>query len=547
MKPFFKILSSLGVLCAMSSCSAELAPIIIHPDPVFDKTGVFQINTISIYDEQETVITVSRTYGLSKEVDMLAGIDETVLEEYNRLNGTDYKLMPEKYYDMPESLTLVKTSKTVELPVIIRPKALAEEAGLERANQYVIPISILSSSIELEEKGAASQVILKPNIVNPELNVIIPETNARLSFIKGVEIPQRVTISSHVNFTTVEPSRVTFVPDAAAVGTFNQKNGTDYRMLAEEYYTVEKGTLDEEEMNWSVGITLSCHNIQDENVYILPLRMSSQDYTVTQKEPVYILVQLNILKMWLNGSGTVITSNTGKGTVTAELNAPITAEQPADLVVDNTKVPEYNSANGTSYLSVDPSKVTITAGSILAGEKTASISYKVDMKDMEYDGEDKYLIPLVLSRKGLYTGTEIEGDFIYISPNKSLEIPYVKTVWGKELSNRVTKGEIYHSNLRPSKNAAKQKYAINYNQNWADGLIYFNILDEAVDGYPERLKLGDFLDRPYDYQDGCDPVIDNGSYIDTDTGIIHFDLTVMDYANAANGGFPIQIELTPAQ
>ncbi|MDE7126462.1 MAG: DUF1735 domain-containing protein [Bacteroidales bacterium] len=547
MKTFLKILSSLGIICALSSCEAQLPPIVIHPDPVFDKTGIYQVNTISIYDEQETVITISRIYGLSKEVQLHTGIDEAALEEYNRLNGTDYILMPEKYYSFPESVTFEKTSKAVDLPVVIRPKDMAEEAGMELANRYAIPISILSSSVELDDMGSAAQVILLPDIVNPEFNVIIPETVQKLSFIKGVQLPQVVTISSHVNFTTVEPSMVTFAPDASAVESFNRKNGTDYRMLSGEYYTIGRGSLQAEDMRYSVDVTLSCHSIQDENIYILPLRMSSEIYDVTQKEPVYILVQLNILKMWLTESGNVAATGTGKGTITVELNAPITDAQPVNLIVDNTKVTEYNSANGTSYRSVDPSKVAISSGYIPAGEKSVSVPYVIDMKDMEYDGDETFLIPAVLSREGLYTGTEVEGDIVYISPHKTLEIPYIKTVWGEEKSNRVTKGEIYHSGLRPSKEASEQKYAINYNQTWADGLIYFNIMDETMAGYPERRKLGDFSDRPYERLGGYDEIIDSGSYIDINTGVIHFDLKVMDTAYSASGGFPIQIELAPAE
>ena len=88
MKRFFKILFSSAFIVMMFACEAELSPITIIPDPVFDKTGLYTVNTISIYEEQETVVNISRIYGLSKELDLTIGVDETLLTEYNNLNGT---------------------------------------------------------------------------------------------------------------------------------------------------------------------------------------------------------------------------------------------------------------------------------------------------------------------------------------------------------------------------------------------------------------------------------------------------------------------------
>ena len=87
MKRFFKILFSSAFIGMMFACEAELSPITIIPDPVFDKTGLYTVNTISIYEEQETVVNISRIYGLSKELDLTIGVDETLLTEYNNLNG----------------------------------------------------------------------------------------------------------------------------------------------------------------------------------------------------------------------------------------------------------------------------------------------------------------------------------------------------------------------------------------------------------------------------------------------------------------------------
>ena len=531
---------------AVMACHVESPAILINPDPVFDKSGLYRISTISIYDNAETKITVSRNYGVSKEMELILGIDQSLLDKYNKLNGTDYELMPEKYYTVPESVKFGSHTKSSDLIVTINPKELSQDLGLDKANKYAIPVSIIESTVEIDSKGGSAEVILIPEIVNPNLTVEIPEENKKLDFIKGVALSQNVILTSKINFVTLDPSAVEVAPDADAVNVYNTENGTDYTLLSSEYYSVGTGQLDEENMFYNIPVKFTCHEMNDDKIYLLPLNIKSSLYNISQREPIYILVQLNVLKMWVVKSGEVLVTNTGKGTVEVRMNAPITDNQPVDFVTDNTKVDEYNSLNGTSYLSVDPSKVNVTATEVPAGEYAVNVSYSINLKDMEYDGEDKYLVPLKLSGEGLYPGTEVEKDLIYISPNKSLEIPYIKTVWGEEISDRVTKGEIFYSNLKPSKSEAKQKYAINYNDRWADGLIYFNIKDETVSGHPERRLLGDFLDRPNERPDGYDQIIDNGSYLDTETGVLHFDLMVKDGKYAGKGGFPIQIDLTPA-
>ena len=77
-------------------------------------------------------------------------------------------------------------------------------------------------------------------------------------------------------------------------------------------------------------------------------------------------------------------------------------------------------------------------------------------------------------------------------------------------------------------------------------MIHFNILDESVEGYSDRKKLGDFIDRANEnYGRGHDQVIDNGSWVDMKTGVVHFDLKVVDNGYKDEGGFPIQYNFTP--
>ena len=548
MKRFFEILFSTALIGVMFACEAELSPITIKPDPVFDKTGLYTVNTISIYDEQETVVNISRIYGLSKELDLTIGVDETLLTEYNNLNGTNYQLMPAEYYDFPSAIKLNKTDKVVELPVVIKPKALAAK-GISTANNYVLPLSLNASSVEVEDKGDAAQVLLIPNIVKPTFTVKVPEENFSLSFIRDVLLPQTVEIEATSNFTTIDANMVTYEADATAVEVYNDANDVDYKLLPSEYYKVNTGVLDPETMNYKTSITFTCGKMESDDIFLLPLVMASDVYQIQQKEPIYVLVQLNTLKMWVTGADQVVVNKSGNGKISVEMNAPISNEQPVKLTVDNSLVESYNAANNTSFIPFDPSKVNVSTEAITAGEKKVDVSYQVDLTSMPFDGTDSYLLALVLDESELFTGTKVESGVIYIQPFRTLAGDYEKEIWGEEKNNRITAPAIYlagENGWPASQNEKAHKYCINYNNKWSGGVIHFNILDEFVEGYSDRKKLGDFVDRANERNgQGYDQVVDNGSWVDMKTGVVHFDLKVVDNKYSGEGGFPIQYNFTP--
>ena len=140
MKQFFKILALAALALPFTGCDVEYSDINILPDPVFEQNGLYTVNTISIYDDYETVINVSRTAGLSKELELDIVVDETLLAEYNELYNTDYKLLEAQFYDIPKNAQLASTVKSVDISVRIHPKALIAAKCMAAANNMLLPI-----------------------------------------------------------------------------------------------------------------------------------------------------------------------------------------------------------------------------------------------------------------------------------------------------------------------------------------------------------------------------------------------------------------------
>ena len=493
MKQFFKILALAALALPFTGCDVEYSDINILPDPVFEQNGLYTVNTISIYDDYETVINVSRTAGLSKELELDIVVDETLLAEYNELYNTDYKLLEAQFYDIPKNAQLASTVKSVDI------------------------------SVEM------------------------PEQMPQLEFIPTIPLPQEITLNATANFNTLEVAKIGYRVNASKVDAYNEEHGTSYQLLPEQYYKIKESDFDTETLEIESRIEFDCAAIGGEGTYLLPLEMHSDDYSVVQREPVYVLIQMSELKIWVTNAAD-LAKTSGKGKIRVQMNSPMTVGQPVDFVFEPEKVETYNTEHGTAFKTLDAAKVVVTPTEIQAGSQYGELSFELDLSELDYDGADKYMVPLTLKSSELVDGTIVTGpSTFYIEVNKTLKGTYDKEVWGEEKSNRVLKPAIFiagQDGYAESRNAKKQKYIINYNQTWTGGLIYFNISDETVAGHPNRRVLVDFSDRPNERADGYDQIVDSGSYLDTDTGDIYFNLRVMDGAYGATGGFGIEVLLS---
>ena len=226
MKQFFKILALAALALPFTGCDVEYSDINILPDPVFEQNGLYTVNTISIYDDYETVINVSRTAGLSKELELDIVVDETLLAEYNELYNTDYKLLEAQFYDIPKNAQLASTVKSVDISVRIHPKALIAAKGMAAANNMLLPIRISNASTPVEDGGSMMQALLRLNIVEPIVQVEMPEQMPQLEFIPTIPLPQEITLNATANFNTLEVAKIGYRVNASKVDAYNEEHGT---------------------------------------------------------------------------------------------------------------------------------------------------------------------------------------------------------------------------------------------------------------------------------------------------------------------------------
>ena len=528
-----KILTGLffSAMALLASCEFEHPLPTIYPDPVFGQSGLQKFSTNAIYEDYTTEITISRTEGLSQEVTLNLSVDASLLEEYNELYGTAYTLLEDDYYTLPSTTTLSPTEKEVTVSVTIHPSALVSAVGLEKANQTILPVCISGSSVPTVGNSTLGSVLLSPVVSEPEISVEIPQTTPTLSFIPSIPLTQNLVITANTNFTTLDVSKIAYKPALEKVAEYNAANSTDYDPLPDDTYTIQEDVFDPETMKVTSTIVFDCAKIGGTGTYLLPLELTQDGttYNLTETGPVYVIIRLTELKISMADGGLVSTA-TGKGTIQVDLNAPMVEEQPVNLLYDASKVEEYNATNGTDYKVLDASKVHVTATAVAPGDISCDVAYEIDILDLPYD-EDKYLVPLTIDPSVLVAGTIVEDpSTVYVEVNKSLAGNYFMETWTSVLKGTEEKSSTMNSLIflcsEQGKNPSSgQKYYFNYNSTWADGIIFFDISDEAMPGHENCVRLINFQDR----DPACDPIPANESYLNLVTGEIVIDFIIESY------------------
>ena len=119
---------------------------------------------LTINDEGAETVLVSRL-GQKADVDVNVeyAIDPSFVDEYNRVNGTDYLALPEEYCSFSENMATIKAGEINSVPVTLSIKPLDNKIDL--SNKYAVPVSIVNSEGVETMKSSSSMVIILDQII----------------------------------------------------------------------------------------------------------------------------------------------------------------------------------------------------------------------------------------------------------------------------------------------------------------------------------------------------------------------------------------------
>ena len=90
------------------------------------------------------------------------------------------------------------------------------------------------------------QALLRLSIVDPIVQVELPEQMPHLEFIPTIPLPQEITLNATANFNTLEVAKIGYKVNESKVDTYNGEHGTSYRLLPEQYYEIREDSFDAE-------------------------------------------------------------------------------------------------------------------------------------------------------------------------------------------------------------------------------------------------------------------------------------------------------------
>lgn len=93
-------------------------------------------------------------------------LDTRALEDYNRLNGTDYEPLPAARYQLPDEVVrLVNDGRSARIGITL------DVAEIAPASRYVLPLAVTSPDTEVSPTAAS--VLIRP--VRPAAEELAPE------------------------------------------------------------------------------------------------------------------------------------------------------------------------------------------------------------------------------------------------------------------------------------------------------------------------------------------------------------------------------------
>ena len=157
-----KIGGALGILIVLASCNQKYEAL---------KNAVYfgeakDVNSKNVTVKQEGAITslyLSLAAPVDNDVKAEIAVDPIVLEEYNKKNGTNYLLLPEKYYSFSNKQCIIKAGNISSELLNVNIKTFDDK--LEVAEKYAIPVKIISAEgMEILEPSS-NLVILCDKII----------------------------------------------------------------------------------------------------------------------------------------------------------------------------------------------------------------------------------------------------------------------------------------------------------------------------------------------------------------------------------------------
>jgi len=241
MKKIFIQISFIVCLLLLYACQDERNNYMVN-----DKIGLLNPNFIEakVYNE------INASYNLyaikagkgQQDAQLSISIEDSVLKNYNTANGTNYVQLPEKYYSFTNK-TLYFGRKDYRKAFEIKWNMQLLSSLLASNNNYVLPIHLNIDNSSISPGINRMSALILPEIVEPYIGFFNSGLNpiSYMPTINGLD-EEDIYIKVKTNFNNSSDLSYQIAVDKQLIADYNNANGTNYLLLPDNAYELEKTT-----------------------------------------------------------------------------------------------------------------------------------------------------------------------------------------------------------------------------------------------------------------------------------------------------------------
>ncbi|PKB18985.1 BT_3987 domain-containing protein [Flavobacterium sp. 5] len=266
--------------CLFVSCNDSIDETVnertsFNLDLYFETYGFQKAEMSTTEDEFSYILKIKNKD--AAPLDVTLKVDEQILNDYNSVQKTDYKILPASYYTLTESLKLnaIETST----PIVFNIQKIVDELGLEASANYVVPIKLQSNTADSNNDSIGSQAIVHVAIADPTL--FFDDKVVKLVVDDTVAKPI-LKVYAKYNFNNIDVSKFTVQANPDKVATYNAANNTNYLSFPAGSYSFKSIEVDKSKHQLTISYELDSKLLDTEgiNSYLLPLDFVSAEYII---------------------------------------------------------------------------------------------------------------------------------------------------------------------------------------------------------------------------------------------------------------------------
>ncbi|MDO5571983.1 MAG: DUF1735 domain-containing protein [Bacteroidales bacterium] len=319
MKNIFKaIIISVLSICTYS-CSDYLDNDILDDQIYLAKSGLTNVDVFNwgVYSYNLPVIKSGKG---SNSAIVVLSVDESILKEYNKKNGTSYKILPKNCYSLDDSeLAWDKKDYRKFFSIDFNSDAI-NSLNLNNIDQtkYVLPckIDVKNSSVALAD-SAKSNILICPSVTEPYIGFDVPliySTGADFSITTDNDDIQLIFPKVGVNYPNEIGISYQVLVDESVLNKYNQDHNTNLKMIPNNAYEIDQSScfLRKDFISEYLKITLkeAAFKVDENNFkfgrYAIPLKLKSVSKYKINPDAETTIYPVNILAPTIAKTGWVI-------------------------------------------------------------------------------------------------------------------------------------------------------------------------------------------------------------------------------------------------